>query len=79
MDDNIALPDLSSCHARQVRAKYLGGIHLLCECLHVNPNIERLTRNFRESEREDGAGKKGHRWLELMDVPPFLTYARAFT
>jgi hypothetical protein len=79
MNDKIALPDLSSYHARQVRAKYLGGIHLLCECMHVNPNIERLTRDFRESEREDGAGRKGHRRRELMDVSPFLTYARAFT
>ena len=33
---DITLPDLSSCHALQVRAKYLGGTHLLCECLHMH-------------------------------------------
>ena len=36
MDHNIALPNLPSCLAVQVRAKYLGGIHLLCELFHMH-------------------------------------------
>ena len=36
MTHNIALPDLPSCHTLQVRAKYLGGIRLLCDCFHMH-------------------------------------------
>src|SRR6266699_1614946 len=36
MDDNIALPDLPSCHACLIRAKCLGGIHLFCGCFHMH-------------------------------------------
>ncbi len=32
MAHDIALPNLSSCLALQVRAKYLRGIHLFCAC-----------------------------------------------
>ena len=34
MADDITLPDFSSCHASQIRAKYLRSIHLLC-CFHI--------------------------------------------
>src|SRR5215813_13443888 len=34
MTEDLALPNFPSCHAVQVRAKYLGGIHLLCYCVH---------------------------------------------
>ena len=36
MDDDSALPDLPSCFALQVRAKYLRGIHLLCGFFHMH-------------------------------------------
>jgi len=36
MTHDIALPDDPSCLTVQVRAKYLGGIHLLCGCLHMH-------------------------------------------
>ena len=32
MAHDIALPDLSSCLALLIRAKYLRGIHLFCAC-----------------------------------------------
>jgi hypothetical protein len=46
MDHNIALPNLPSCLAIQVRTKYLGGIHLLCEIfrhsLQMKPRFSSL-------------------------------------
>src|SRR5437762_13626519 len=36
MDHNSALPNLSSCHAALVGAKYLRSIHLLCCCFHTH-------------------------------------------
>ena len=47
MTDDSALPNLPSCFALQVRAKYLGGIHLLCEFFHkhslqMNPHFSSL-------------------------------------
>lgn len=36
MDHNIPLADFPSCAALQIRAECLGGIHLLCDCLHMH-------------------------------------------
>ncbi len=47
MTHDSALPNLSSCHALLIRAKYLGGIHLFCCCLHMHRlQIDALSFNM---------------------------------